>query len=241
LKPTVRGTCYSLEAVGVILKSESIFRKAQRALVTARKNGPIPRDAFADNTRQIVKNFNDGERSLEDYINGGIAYFRKLPNEFKTTVPRWLDQPNYVEVWVEKDTMTASVELALKGLDVVIVPNRGWPSITFVHNNVQRLIDESYNGKNIWILYLGDLDPSGWAMNKKIKQELGILHILGESGTRATFKRIGITEEQLDKYNLRHLTNPDPKVIKKFSNPKSYYVKPLKEHFGSVFQISSGE
>jgi hypothetical protein len=49
LKPTVRGTCYSLEAVGVILKSESIFRKAQRALVTARKNGPIPRDAFADN------------------------------------------------------------------------------------------------------------------------------------------------------------------------------------------------
>jgi hypothetical protein len=46
LKPTVRGTCYSLEAVGVILKSESIFRKAQRALVTARKNGPIPRDAF---------------------------------------------------------------------------------------------------------------------------------------------------------------------------------------------------
>jgi hypothetical protein len=221
LKPTVRGTCYSLEAVGVILKSESIFRKAQRALVTARKNGPIPRDAFADNTRQIVKNFNDGERSLEDYINGGIAYFRKLPNEVKTTVPRWLDQPNYVEVWVEKDTMTASVELALKGLDVVIV--------------------ESYNGKNIWILYLGDLDPSGWAMDKKIIQELGILHILGESGTRATFKRIGITEEQLDKYNLRHLTNPDPKVIKKFSNPKNYYVKPFKEHFGSVFQISSRE
>ena len=54
---------------------------------------------------------------------------------------------------------------------------------------------------------------------------------------RATFKRIGVTEQQLDKYRLRHLTNPDPKITKKFHNPKNRYVKPFIQHFGSAFQI----
>ena len=110
---------------------------------TARDNRQIPMNAFADNTRQIIKHFDEKKRSLTDYINDGIAHFKKLPNGFQTLVPRWLDQPNYVEVFVEKAAMSESVEFALKGLDVIIVPNRGWSSKTFAHNNIQRLIQES--------------------------------------------------------------------------------------------------
>ena len=108
-------------------------------------------DAFSDDTRQIIKNFMDEERSLEDYINDG---FRKLPNGFKTRIPRWLDQPNYVELWVEKATMAPSVEVATRGLDVIIAPNRGW-SKTFAHNNLQRLVEEFriHERDGIWVLY----------------------------------------------------------------------------------------
>jgi hypothetical protein len=234
MKPTVRGAYYALEKNGIIEKSDPIARKFTRAMGNARERGQIPMNAFADNTRQIIKDFNDKERSLKDRINDGFAHFKKLPDGFQTSVPRWLEQPNYVEVFVEKDAMADSVEFALNSLDVVIVPNRGWSSKTFAFNNIQRLIEEFRNNKRdkIWVLYLGDLDPSGWAMDKKIENQLH-QHL----GTRATFKRIGITEEQLDKYNLRHLTNPDPRIIKKFKNPRNRFVTPFKQHFGSVFQI----
>jgi hypothetical protein len=234
MKPTVRGVCYVLEKDGVIDKSPTIFRKVVRALATARKNGQIPINAFSDDTRQIIKNFNDASYSLEDYIEDGINRLRRLPDGYQTSAARWLDQPNYVEVWVEKATMAPSVEVALRGLDVVIAANRGWPSMTFVHNNLERLLEEfNANARDrVWVLYLGDLDPSGWAMDKKIKMELAKY-----LGTRATFKRIGITKEQIRKYHLEHLTNPDPNIIKKYKNPKNRFVKPFVEEFGSAFQI----
>jgi hypothetical protein len=163
MKPTVRGVYYALEKNGIIEKSDRIARKFTRAMGNARDRGQIPMNAFADNTRQIIKDFDDEERSLTDHINDGIAHFKMLPDGFQTSVPRWLDQPNYVEVFVEKDAMAESVKFALKGLDVVIVPNRGWSSKTFASNNIQRLIEEFRNNKRnkIWVLYLGDLDPSG--------------------------------------------------------------------------------
>ena len=84
------------------------------------------------------------------------------------------DQPNYVELWVEKATMAPSVEVATRGLDVIIAPNRGWSSKTFAHNNLQRLVEEFriHERDRIWVLYPGDLDPSGWAMDKKITAQL---------------------------------------------------------------------
>ena len=234
MKPTVRGTCYYLEKDRIIEKSDRTFRKTTRALGRARENGQIPMDAFSDDTRQIIKNFMNEERSLEDYINDGIDHFRNLPNGFKTMIPRWLDQPNYVELWVEKATMAPSVEVATRGLDVIIAPNRGWRSKTFAHNNLQRLVEEFWihERDRIWVLYLGDLDPSGWAMDKKITAQLRKY-----LDACATFKRIGVTREQLKKYNLEHLTNPDPRLIKKFKNPRNRFVKPFVQEFGSAFQI----
>jgi len=130
--------------------------------------------------------------------------------------------------------MAPSVVVAVRGLDVIIAPNRGWSSKTFAHNNLQRLVEEfRTNARDrVWILYLGDLDPSGWAMDKKITAQLRKY-----LGSRATFKRIGVTREQLKKYGLEDLTNPDPKLIKRFKNPKNRFVKPFVQEFGSAFQI----
>jgi hypothetical protein len=62
--------------------------------------------------------------------------------------------------------------------------------------------------------------------------------LLINKGTRTTFKRIGVTEEQLDAYDLRHLTNPDPKIISKFKNPKNRFVKPFIEHLAPRFKLN---
>lgn len=107
--------------------------------------------------------------------------------------------------------MAPSFEVALKGLDVIIAPNRGWSSKTFVYNNIKRLrgeLTQNPDRKKVYVLYAGDLDPSGWAMDKKIKTQLEDL------GTRAVFKRIAVTKEQIKENHLEQFTNPDPEIIK---------------------------
>ena len=56
---------------------------------------------------------------------------------------------------------------------VRIAPNRGWGGMEFLYKNIQRLeaqIQKNNNGefegiKDIWILYVGDFDPSGLKMD----------------------------------------------------------------------------
>lgn len=175
---------YYLESTRVLPKNDYTYERLKRVLSEARRgykridgtrgSPTIGMDAFADNTRQIIKDFGDEERSLEDYINDGIAHFRNLPDGFKSLVPRWLDQKNYVEVWVEKDAMAQDVRKALNNRHVVIAPHRGNPSITFIHENIQRVVEEFIQQKRekIHILYLGDLDPLGWHMDQLIKADL---------------------------------------------------------------------
>lgn len=78
--------------------------------------------------------------------------------------PRWLDQLNYVEVWLENDAMADNVKNILEGRDVVIVPNKGITSIPFLHANTERLLERFNSGREhnvqVHILYLGDLDPA---------------------------------------------------------------------------------
>ena len=184
-KPTIRGVAYYLESKRIVPKNDLTYDRLIRAMSNARRGylnrktgirgeSTIPMDAFADNTRHIIKDFNDEERSLEDYINDGIVHFEKLPEGFKTLVPRWLDQPIYVEVWVEKESKAQDVRKALNGRHVVIAPNRGSVSITFIHQNIERLIDQfiEHEREKVYVLYLGDLDPDGWDMDRRAIEDL---------------------------------------------------------------------
>ena len=44
---------------------------------------------------------------------------------------------------------------------------------------------------------------------------------MDKMGSRLHFGRIALTEEQLDRYNLRNLENPNPDVIKKLKHDKN--------------------
>jgi len=248
LKPGTRSISYYLESIKVLPKNDYTYDKVIKAMSSARKgtrlaNGrrgiPIlEMDALTDNTRHIIKDFDDEERSLEDYIDNKIAQLRFLPDGFKTLVPRWLDQPRYVEVWTEKKGWDDNLKQICKGRDVIIAPNGGHSSVKFLHDNVERLIDQSneLDRKNIDILYLGDLDPAGWQMDGLIQKELKKLYDICDS--TVTFKRIGITYDQIiNNNNIKHLLNPSPEILKKLSNPNFRAAKPFKQHFGKLFQV----
>jgi hypothetical protein len=248
-KPTVRGILYYLESIRVVPKNDHTYDRIKRVLGEARRGyrkrdgtrgePTIAMDAFADNTRHIIKDFKDKERSLEDYIDDGIAHFENLPNGFRTLVPRWLDQPNYVEVWVEKDAMAENVAKALQGRHVVIAPNRGNSSITFIHNNIERLVerfDQNESTEKIWILYLGDLDPVGYNMDRLIKEDLAAQTEDEGIEDDIVFKRIGITMDQIKKHKLTNLMRTDKETMAKLWS-KRRLAEAFEKEFGSVFQI----
>lgn len=229
----IRGLCYILESNGIIPKSIKDFDKVGRAMTRARKRGLIDSKAFVDNTRKIIKEFNDTYISVSDQIDQELNYIKKLPSLAKKKLPRWHNQKYHVEVWVEKQTFANVIVTILQGRDITVVPNRGWPSYTFLKDNIERLHDKFIENRElrIEVLYFGDLDPSGWAMDNHYKKEIDT-----EFGNhRVQFKRIAVTKDQIGKYGLEKLTNPDPAVITKLKKNKN--APAFEKEFGSLFQI----
>jgi hypothetical protein len=144
-------------------------------------------------------------------------------------IPRWHEQPEYVEVWVEKDALAGTLKSILGNRQVRIVPNRGFSSVPFNYDNIERLRDFQFEGKNVHILYFGDLDPSGEFIDKVINNKLAQYGLYG-----VDFKRIAVTEEQTSQFTLPH--NPDPETLRKLrkdTRSKSF----MRRHNGQLFQI----
>ena len=83
-----------------------------------------------------------------------------------------------------------------------------------MHQNIERLVDQfiKQNREKIYILYLGDLDPQGWDMDRLIREDLarqtkGLKDKDGKpAGPRFVFKRIGVTEGS-DQETETHASN----------------------------------
>jgi hypothetical protein len=137
--PTLRGMFYILLGKPYYLISKGDYASMGKALTRARKKGTISKTAFADKSRRIIKNFDDEYETLDEFVQRHINYVQNPLDYY--TIPRWHNQPNYVEVWIEKDAMASSLASILRGQQVIIVPNRGWSSITYITNNIERLIE----------------------------------------------------------------------------------------------------
>jgi hypothetical protein len=212
-KPSDRGMWYILVSryPDKISNISSMYSSFDKAITKARKGeygteSRLEEDAFVDNVRQII-DIDDVYRSGYDYIIRGRNYIRHAYQNY--TIPRWHKQPNYLEVWLEKDALVSMFESILSDRQVRIVPNRGWTSRTVVTENIDRLkrkyTEEGF--KNVVVLYFGDFYPSGLRMDENLQEELSDYDI--------DFKRIAITKPQIREFNLEHLQNPDAKTLEK--------------------------
>jgi hypothetical protein len=78
IKPTFRGMYYTLVDLGLLAKTETNYGALNKASVRWRESGLIPIDSFADNTRSIVKHFDDVYETQQDYVNRGISHLLTL-------------------------------------------------------------------------------------------------------------------------------------------------------------------
>ena len=131
-----------------------------------------------------------------------------------------------MEIWLEKDAAVETFRSIVKDSHVRVVPNRGHSSVAFFDRNVDRLKEKQAEGNMIHILYFGDLDPSGEAMDKVYKRkftEYGLSNV--------GFQRLAVTKEQMERFES--LSNPDPATLSKLKRDSNRHAFRLKYNLES--------
>jgi hypothetical protein len=181
---TVRQVFYQGTILLLIEKSEEGYRKAQTDLTVMRREGWLPYDWLADNTRwQRKPQTYDG---ITDALEATASFYRKS---------LWAHADCYVEIWLEKDALAGVILPVTSEYDVPLMVARGYASLSFLHSAATFI---ATLGVPVFIYHLGDFDPSGVNAGEKIEQTLR------EMAPHAdiTFERLAVLPEQIVAWNL---------------------------------------
>jgi hypothetical protein len=181
---TVRQVFYQATVRGLFEKVESSYGRVQVDLVKMRRDGSLPYDWLADNTRWQHRP--DTFDSVEDALRETAKFYRKN---------LWRDADSYVEIWLEKDALTGVVYPVTEMYDVPLMVARGYASLSFLYNAAEYI-----NTLTVptYIYHLGDFDPSGVNAGEKIEETLREM----APDADIVFERIAVTEEQITDWDL---------------------------------------
>ncbi len=183
---TIRHLFYRLTSKGVLEKNEKEYKGTLvRLLSDMRRNGEVPFHWLIDSTRWIRKpeSHNSIDQLLKDCAN---TYRRST----------WDAQPNYAEVWCEKDAIASILYETTEKFDVPLMVCRGFSSLSFIHSAAESI---RRRGKPTYIFYLGDHDPSGRSISSVLERDLR--EFCGSS-VPIIFERLAVTEDQILLWDL---------------------------------------
>ena len=180
---TLRQAYYQLVARGYIPNNERSYKNIGSLINDGRLAGLIDWHSITDRTRNL--RYNSHWDNPADVI-GSARYSYMLD--------KWQSQPNYVEVWVEKDALVDIVGQAFRPLDTPYFSCRGYTSQSEMWSAAQRFIRQD-DRENRFIIHLGDHDPSGIDMTRDIQERLAMF------GADVYVKRIALTMNQISTYN----------------------------------------
>jgi len=173
---------------------DSLYKKQSEYLTNWREKNYIPPHMIIDHTRQVIEpsTFEDFEDAF-DY-----CYETFSMNSMEV-------QDRYVEVWLEKETMTSTYEQICLNHDVPLVVSRGFTSYSCKYEACQRF---SEIAKPITILVCGDHDAEGLhipvAVENFVSRYIPELDII--------FKRVLLTEDDfhdLEAFQERYSPHKD--------------------------------
>lgn len=177
------------------------YKSFDKVVTKARERKEIDWKRIEDRARGIIGGEKDAFGSPEDYVEW---LFINLSEDYYER-SRWNDQPNYVEVWVEKDALSALFRTAAKPYRTVVFPSRGYSSFTKVMEALERFPEH----KRITVLHFGDHDPSGLDMSRDIGSRLNDYSRSYQNGGLVV-KRVALDIDQVRALNLP--SNPTKKA-----------------------------
>lgn len=180
---TLRQAYYQLVARGYIPNNERSYKNIGNLINDGRLAGLIDWHSITDRTRNLRGNTH-WSTPADVIASARYSYL----------LDKWEGQPNYVEVWVEKDALVDIVGQACRPLDTPYFSCRGYTSQSEMWSAARRFIRQSDREQRI-IIHLGDHDPSGIDMTRDIQERLWMF------GADVEVKRVALTMEQIDVYN----------------------------------------
>lgn len=137
---TLRQVYYQLVARGYIPNNERSYKNVGSLINDGRLAGLIDWHSVTDRTRNLRKE-NHWDNPADVIASARYSY----------NLDKWKGQPNYVEVWVEKDALVDIVGQACSPLDTPYFSCRGYTSQSEMWSAAQRFIrQEQKESSSIW-------------------------------------------------------------------------------------------
>lgn len=127
----------------------------------------------------------------------------------------WANQPDRVEVWVEKDALIDVIARSASRYDTPHFSCRGYVSQSEMWRAGRRIIRHREQEQSTTILHLGDHDPSGMDMTRDIQDRLDMF---SEYDWGVQVNRIALNMDQIEEYG------PPPNPTKLSDSRASGYV-----------------
>jgi hypothetical protein len=170
---------------------KSGYSHVQNRLKLMRRAGSIPYHWITDATRRgyHVQTF-----------DGAADFLARVRGLYRSDL--WERSGHYVEVWCESRSIAGVIEHDCRELAVSLYPAGGFSSLTLAYESaefIREATDRDDSRVPAEIIYIGDYDPAGVLIDKKIESELR-LH-LGPD-VDLTFHRIAINPDQILEHDL---------------------------------------
>lgn len=136
LRMTLRQLYYQLVSRNIIRNEEKQYKRMSALLSNARLMGLIDWSAIEDRIRipRMPTEFAD----LGELVDAALNSYR---------LPRWADQPCYVELWVEKDALAGILAPLGHEYHVPILVNRGYSSQSAMYDSGKRYLHACFGEK----------------------------------------------------------------------------------------------
>ena len=212
---TLRQVYYQCVSAMILENNLKSYQKLSRLLVKARLDGRVSWEAMEDRSRT----FNDRPQTVDfdEYVYSETA---GILSTWGYRINPMDDQPVPLEMWVEKDALAGIIEPIAAQFSVPLVVARGNASVSFLsefrYRVLRNRLHHEFEDRPTRVLYLGDLDPSGWFM---FPHSLITLRDEMDLGDLVQHVRLGLNPEQVEEHNLPQ----DPTAFKEAdANAKRY-------------------
>jgi hypothetical protein len=184
LRLTARQLYYQFVSRDLIANTPAEYKKLTSLLADARYAGLVDWEAIEDRGR--VPDIPAEWSNIQGLVDAALRSYR---------LPRWRDQENYVELWVEKQALAGVLAPLAHEFHVPLMVNKGYSSASAMYESALRLQERSSRCVP-HVFYLGDHDPSGEDMVRDIETrltEFGVIDL--------EVHKLALTIEQVRAFN----------------------------------------
>lgn len=182
---SLRQLYYQLVSKNLLTNEEKSYKNLGSLVSDARLAGLIDWDMIKDRGREMLAN--PHWDNPKDFLESVTPQYR---------FDLWERQSVYVEVMVEKQALEGVLIPVCRLLDVPFTANKGYSSSSALYEASKRYMKAAHGDKELFVIYLGDHDPSGIDMSRDVKDRLDLF-----TGYDVQVQRVALNMDQVEALN----------------------------------------